>query len=196
MELLKKLEKYEIILGSASPRRKELLNGLGIKFKVINLNNDEDETYPDNLKKEEIPVFLAIKKSNKFSDLINYNTIIITADTIVYLENKVIGKPSNEKEAFEMLKFLSGKKHEVITGVCIKNINKMISFFDISEVYFKNLSDEEISYYIKKYKPLDKAGAYGIQEWIGYIAIEKIIGSFYNVMGLPIKLVYEKLMEF
>lgn len=193
--MLKNLEKYEIILGSASPRRKELLKGLGIKFNVISLN-DNDENYPENLKKEEIPVYLAIHKSNKFNHLINEKTILITADTIVYLDNMVIGKPANENEAYKILKLLSGKRHEVITGVCIRSINKMITFYDVSEVYFKNLSDEEIKYYIKNYKPYDKAGAYGIQEWIGYIGIEKIVGSFYNVMGLPIKMVYEKLMEF
>lgn len=193
--MLKNLEKYKIILGSASPRRKELLKGLGIKFNVISLN-DNDENYPENLKKEEIPVYLAIHKSNKFNHLINEKTILITADTIVYLDNIVIGKPANENEAYEILKLLSGKKHEVVTGVCIRSINKMITFYDISEVYFKDLSDDEIKYYIKNYKPYDKAGAYGIQEWIGYIGIEKIVGSFYNVMGLPIKMVYEKLMEF
>lgn len=193
--MLKNLEKYKIILGSASPRRKELLKGLGIKFNVISLN-DNDENYPENLKKEEIPVYLSIHKSNKFNHLINERTILITADTIVYLDNIVIGKPANENEAYEILKLLSGKKHEVVTGVCIRSINKMITFYDISEVYFKDLSDDEIKYYIKNYKPYDKAGAYGIQEWIGYIGIEKIVGSFYNVMGLPIKMVYEKLMEF
>jgi len=194
MELLKKLEKYNIILGSASPRRRDLLNGLGIKFKIMSI--DYDERFPNGMKKEEIPVYLAIQKNEKFSYLITDNTIVITADTIVFLNNMIIGKPANKSEAFKMLKLLSGKKHEVITGVCIKSAEKMVSFYDISEVYFKELSDEEIIYYIENYKPYDKAGAYGIQEWIGYIAIEKIVGSFYNVMGLPIKMVYEKLLEF
>ncbi|MCX7728410.1 MAG: Maf family nucleotide pyrophosphatase [Bacteroidia bacterium] len=181
--------KYNIILGSQSPRRKELLKMLDIPFTTVHLNAHED--YPIHLIKEEIAEYLAEKKSLLYS--IKNNDLLITADTIVWIDNKVLNKPQNIEEAKEMLRLLSGKVHSVYTGVCIKTSYHTFIFSDESKVYFKNLTDKEINYYTEKYLPLDKAGAYGVQEWIGAIAIHKIEGSYFNVMGLPIHLVYQHL---
>lgn len=185
---------YNYILASKSPRRQELLQMLGLDFTV---NTAEiDESFPGNLTKEEIPVFLAEKKAVPFLDKLNENDLLITADTIVWQNNQVLGKPENHDDAVGMLQQLSGKKHYVISGVCLSSTKKQISFFSESEVQFKNLSMQEIEFYINEFKPFDKAGAYGIQEWIGIIGITRIEGSFYNVMGLPIQKLYEEILKF
>lgn len=189
------LKGYRLILASQSPRRKTLLEGLDLKFEII-VRNDINEIYPEGMDKLEIPEYLAQIKSNSYIDLIDDKTILITADTIVWLKNKVLGKPENIEDAISMVSALSGNMHEVITGVCIRSAEKIKVFHSLSKVWFSELSNEEINYYVSHYKPLDKAGAYGIQEWIGYVGIEKIDGSFYNVMGLPVQMVYHELFHF
>ena len=190
--LREKLKDYNIILASKSPRRQQFLKDLDIDFTVE--TKDIEEIYPKELKGVEITDFLSNLKSKSFDNLLD-NDILITSDTIVWLEEKALGKPKNENDAFLMLKSLSGRKHEVITSVSIKtnHFQKIIS--DITTVSFKELTDEEIMYYIKNYKPFDKAGAYGIQEWIGFIAIKKIEGSYFNVVGLPVYKLYKELMN-
>lgn len=190
-----RLSEYKIILASNSPRRKELLSGLDLEYEVRTLP-DIDETYPDNLKGEEIALYIANKKAEAYKNLLKDNTLLITADTIVLLINKVYGKPNNEEDAKRMLRELSGNTHQVVTGVCILTKTKQKSFAVTSEVRFTDLSESEIEYYVSKYKPLDKAGAYGIQEWIGYIGIEHISGSYFNVMGLPVQRLYRELQNF
>ncbi len=185
---------FNIILGSSSPRRNELLKSLGFDF-VINPSN-ANENYPLNLKGYEIPVFLAEKKASSFNGVLSETDLLITADTIVWCEGEIFNKPINFEEGKLMLQTLSGKMHEVFTAVCLKSANKQIIFYDATKVYFKKFTNEEIEYYLNKYKPYDKAGSYGVQEWIGYIGIEKIEGSFYNVMGLPVKKLHEELMKF
>ncbi len=192
--LFKNLSGYKIILASKSPRRKQLLEGLGISFEVKTKN--VDESFPLHLKREAIPIFLSQKKAEAFKKEIKKNTIVITADTIVWLNNMAVNKPANRNQAIGMLKNLSGNKHSVYTSVCITSPKKSICFFDKTEVYFKKLSEEEIHYYVDIYKPFDKAGAYGAQEFIGFVAIEKITGSYFNVMGLPVHKVYEALRDF
>ena len=193
--LLEKLNKQRIILASGSPRRQELLKGLGISFEVV--VPDVDESYPEHLRSSDIATYLSELKAMSFGpDLICGDCLVITADTIVWLEDRVLPKPRNRDEAIHILQQLSGKVHDVITGVTLRGPGKMISFFDDTRVFFKSLSNEEIAYYIDGYQPYDKAGAYGIQEWIGLAGIEKIEGSYYNVMGLPVQLLYQKLEEF
>lgn len=192
--LFNSLKKYNIVLASKSPRRQYLLKELGIDFQIV--SKDVDESFPDHLKAQEIPLYLCEKKAQAFEAEIRDNMLLITADTVVWVENQVLNKPQDSADASRMLKLLSGKKHEVYTGVCIKSKSKTECFYAVTSVYFKHLSDEEIDYYIKHHNPYDKAGAYGAQEFIGYIAIEKIEGSYFNVMGLPIKEVYETLLEF
>jgi len=192
--MLDHLKKYRILLGSASPRRKELLAGLDIPFEV-KLLSDVDEIYPETLQKEEIPLFLARLKADAYKDLLGEYDLLITADTIVWLDGNVYGKPRDEGEAKEMLRILSGNIHEVITGVCISGKEKQLTFHAVSKVKFARLDEDEIDYYIEKYKPYDKAGAYGVQEWIGYIGVEQLEGSFYNVMGLPVRMLYKHLKE-
>src|SRR5210317_524223 len=189
-----KLKDYNIILASASPRRQLFLNSLDIDFK-IELKPIE-ERYPDTLIKEEISDYLSQLKAKPFINNINENDILITSDTIVWHNNKALGKPKDNKDAFDILMSLSGKTHEVITSVSLTSSTKQIVFNDITKVSFKTLSEEEIRYYINTYKPFDKAGAYGIQEWIGQIGVTKIEGSYFNVMGFPIHLVYSKLLDF
>lgn len=191
----KKLSRYKILLASQSPRRQYLLKELGLEFEIIN-KHIVDETYPENLRCEEIPLYLAEKKANSFGEKLDDKNILITADTIVWFNNNVLQKPKDEKEAFYTLKKLSGNVHQVYTGVCLTSNSKQKSFYSKTDVYFKELNDREIGYYIDKYEPFDKAGAYGIQEWIGYIAVEKIEGSFFNVMGLPVQKLYEELKSF
>ncbi len=174
--------KKKILLGSQSPRRKELLKKMDLKFKTVNINYKEN--YPKDFPPYELPEFLSLQKSLAYGKL-KKNEILITADTIVVLEDIILEKPKNKTQARKMLKNLSNKKHEVITGVCLRCKNDILTFSDLSEVYFKKLKNKEIEYYIEKYKPFDKAGAYGIQEWIGLIGIKKIKGSFYNIMGFP-----------
>jgi septum formation protein len=185
------LEKYDIILGSQSPRRQELLRGLNLKFRVLTI--DVDETYPPNLKREDIPLYIAQKKAEAYKDILSNNSLLITADTIVWCDDKVFGKPKDKDDAVRMLKQLSGKMHQVITGVCINSVNKSRVFDVITNVKFAVFSDEEIRFYVENYNPLDKAGAYGIQEWIGFMGVESIDGSFYNVMGLPVQRLYGEL---
>lgn len=193
--ILNNLKKFDVLLASKSPRRKSLLEKLDIDFKIIT-NIETDETYPDNLKITEIPKFLAKKKAKSYKNIITEKNILITADTIVILKNKVINKPTDSKNAKSILQSLSNNMHTVITGVCITSKQKQICFSEKSQVFFGELTNKEIEYYINKYKPFDKAGAYGIQEWIGYIGISKINGSFYNIMGLPLKKLYENLKKF
>jgi septum formation protein len=185
---------YKLIHGSASPRRQELLKSLGFEFLTKPINANED-FFPD-LKAQEIPIYLAEKKANTYPDELKENEILITADTIVWCEGKVLNKPENFEEGKKMLGSLSGKMHEVFTAVCLKSVNKQITFYDVSKVYFKELKVEEIEYYLTNYNPYDKAGGYGVQDWIGYVGITKIDGSFYNVMGLPVKGLYEELIKF
>jgi septum formation protein len=193
--LHEKLKGYRVILASQSPRRKQLLEGLDIKFEVL-VRGNIDETTPPGLGKTEIPVWLAEHKSQFYADILTDKTIIITADTIVWHRGKELGKPKDAIHAREIVKQLSGSEHEVVTGVCIRSKKKERIFYSLSKVTFRALTDEEIEYYITNYKPFDKAGAYGIQEWIGYAAIEKIEGSFYNVMGLPVQTLYCELQKF
>ncbi|GHT60319.1 Maf-like protein [Bacteroidia bacterium] len=193
--MLENIAEYQIILASNSPRRKELMSGLDISFEIKTLP-DIEEFYPDTLQKEEIPLYLAKLKADAYRTLMQDNTLLITADTIVWLDGKVYGKPENETEAKYMLQQLSGRTHEVFTGVCLTTRQKQKSFFAVSKVGFAVLSEAEIDYYVSKYKPFDKAGAYGVQEWIGYAGVEHLEGSFYNVMGLPVRLLYKYLKEF
>ena len=191
--MLSNLNKYQVILASKSPRRKDLLTALGVDFKVKEQTN-QDESYPETLQGAEIVEFLAKQKSSSFET--KENELIISADTIVCVENKVLGKPNNEYEAKEMLKLLSEKTHQVFTGVCLKTKEKQRVFSVTSSVTFSSLSDEEIDFYIKNFQPFDKAGAYGIQEWIGFIGIQSISGSYWNVMGLPVQRLYQELKKF
>ncbi len=183
-----------IILGSQSPRRQELLRGLDLNFIVRTIEGLE-ESYPEHLKGEEIPIFLAKQKAEAFFPTLSDNDMLITADTIVWLNNRVYGKPQNAADAVKMLQDLSGKTHEVITGVCVTTKQRQVAFSAISKVTFATLTNDEIAYYIEKYKPFDKAGSYGVQEWIGYIGVERIEGSYYNVMGLPIQKLYTVLKD-
>jgi septum formation protein len=186
---------YELILGSASPRRKQLLEGLGLEFRVQAIDANESE-WPVNLKAGEVPLFLAELKSKAYPGELKENQLLITSDTIVWCENKVLNKPMDFEEGKRMLTQLSGKMHEVFTAVCLRSANKQKLFYERTAVYFKTLSEAEIEYYLTHYQPYDKAGAYGAQDWIGYVGIEKIEGSFYNVMGLPVRLLYEELLRF
>tara|TARA_B110001450_G_C17644392_1_gene490567 strand:- start:1461 stop:2039 length:579 start_codon:yes stop_codon:yes gene_type:complete len=190
--LREKLKNHTIILASGSPRRQQFFKELDLDF-IIQIKEVE-EIYPKKLKGSEITDFLADLKSKPFTNL-SKNDLLITSDTIVWLNDKALGKPKNEDEAFSMLKELSGKKHEVITSISIKSLAFQKIINDITTVYFKELTDEEINYYIKNYKPFDKAGAYGIQEWLGFIAIHKMEGSYFNVVGLPIHKLYKELMD-
>lgn len=185
---------HKLILASASPRRAQLLKDTGFEFEV-RVSNVE-EVFPNDLKSVEIPVFLSKLKTNALLGNAANDELFIAADTIVYLNGKVLNKPVNRDEASLMLQKLSGHKHEVITGVTLANLNKSTSFYDLTEVYFKKLSNSEIDFYIDNFKPFDKAGSYGIQEWIGMIGVEKINGSYYNVMGLPVHKLYEELHKF
>ncbi|MDB4902465.1 MAG: maf [Mucilaginibacter sp.] len=182
----------QIILASKSPRRQELLRLMDIEFRVV--LKDVDESYPDHLKPEEIAVYIAEKKARAFDESV-VDEIVLTADTIVCIENQILGKPETPGHAVEMLQLLSGRMHRVITGVCLLYKHQYHSFYDVSEVYFGKLTDEEIRSYVNKYQPLDKAGSYGIQERIGLIGIERINGSYTNVVGLPTEKLYRELMN-
>ncbi|HEX2395742.1 MAG TPA: Maf family nucleotide pyrophosphatase [Bacteroidales bacterium] len=194
LEAIEKLNNFDIILASKSPRRQLLLEGTGIKFRTVN-HEDMDEVYPSVLKREEIPVYLARAKALHYQSLMTHNSVLITADTIVWLENEVIGKPADSDDAVRMLMKLSGNMHEVFTGVCIKTLTNETLFHAATKVYFRRLSLDEIRFYVNTCKPFDKAGSYGVQEWIGYVAVERIEGSFYNVMGLPVKQLYCELIK-
>jgi septum formation protein len=192
---LKNLSNYNIVLASGSPRRRELLAGLDIPFEVKVLP-DIDETCPESLQREEIPLYLSRLKAAAYRDLMDARTLLITADTIVWLDGRVYGKPVDEADARNILRTLSGREHEVITGVSLSVLDRQRSFFTVSKVKFATLDEDEIAYYTEHYRPYDKAGAYGVQEWIGYIGVERIEGSFYNVMGLPVRRLYEELKKF
>ena len=194
MELFDNIREYRVILGSGSPRRRELLAMLDIDFEVRSAG-DVDESYPADLPAEEVPLYLARKKSNAFLSGLRENELVITADTVVICDNNVLGKPGDSEEAFRMLKMLSGRKHAVVTGITVATREIQISDTAITEVEFAPLSDETIKEYIGRYRPLDKAGAYGIQEWIGAVAVKGINGSFYNVMGLPLHLLTTLLLR-
>lgn len=193
--MLKNLEKYQIILGSNSPRRKELLGGLDIDFEVKALP-DIDESYPEELDPDAVPEYIARKKAMAYKEQMDDDALLITADTIVWTFKEILGKPKDYADAVRMLQTLSDKVHEVITGVCITTKEKQVSFSVSSAVAFDKFSDEEIAYYLNKYKPYDKAGAYGVQEWIGCIGVEAINGSFFTIMGLPVQRLYKALKEF
>lgn len=182
----------KIILSSNSPRRKELLAGLDIPFEVKVLSGI-DESYPEGLGVEEIPQYIAMEKAAAYD--IAEDEIVITADTVVVLGDAILGKPVDENDAKNMLRALSGNTHRVVTGVCITSADKQRKFSVVSEVTFKVLSDMEIDYYVNRYRPFDKAGAYGIQEWIGYVGVTSLKGSYFNVMGLPVQRIYEELIH-
>lgn len=190
-QLLKSIAGYRIVLASQSPRRQELLRGLNIDFTVELM--DVEENYPREMVGVDIPMFLAEKKADAYH--IDDETLLITADTIVWHEGRVLGKPADRAEAKRMLKQLSGKTHQVITGVCMRTTRKRRVFHVISEVRFARLTDSEVEFYLDHYKPYDKAGSYGVQEWIGYVGVEHINGSYFNVMGLPIQRVYNELKK-
>lgn len=191
--LSEKFKNNKIILASGSPRRQELFKELGLDFTIQ--VREINEIYPSNLKEEEITNYLAELKAKAFENDISENDIVITSDTIVWLKNKALEKPKDTFEAINMLKELSGISHKVITSVCIKTKKTQKVFFDVTKVYFKKLTKNEIKFYVEKYKPFDKAGGYGIQEWIGYIGVEKIEGSYFNVMGFPVHKLYEELLK-
>lgn len=193
MLLQEKLIDKKILLASKSPRRQELLKGLGLSFEVVEI--EVEETYPENLKREKITEFISAKKASAYEDL-SENEILITADTLVWLEGKVLGKPKHEEEAFEMIEKMSGKFHEVFTSVTLKSNLKSTTFSELTAVFFDEFEAEEIKYYLNEFKPFDKAGAYGIQEWLGFAKISKIEGCYYNVMGLPLNRIYKELMNF
>ena len=186
--------RYKIILASASPRRRELMSGLEIDYQVKTLP-DIDESYPELLTGEEIPLYISREKAEAYRRFMSDDELIITADTIVYIDGKVLGKPHDEADACEMLRKLSGRTHLVITGVCLTTTQWQRSFSAVTEVTFDTLSDEEISHYVRKYKPLDKAGSYGVQEFIGFIGVKSLNGSYYNVMGLPVQRLYRELLK-
>ena len=195
MKSLQNIEKYQVLLASASPRRKELLGQLGMKFDIATTIQVE-ECYPQVLPVSDVASYLSIKKANAYKSIINSNQLIITADTVVIVDGKILGKPTSIEDAKNMLKTLSGHIHEVITGVTITTAEKQKTFSVSTMVEFASLSQEEIDDYVEIYKPLDKAGAYGIQEWIGCIGVKNINGSFYNVMGLPLHRLYTELKAF
>lgn len=191
------IEEYgiELILASQSPRRSQLIEGANIPFQLSD-NYSVDEVYPLDIPSNMVPLYLADLKSNAYPNALSDSQILITADTIVILDGRVLGKPAGRDDAIAMLEALSGNMHEVVTGVTIRNNQFMKSFSALSRVFFRQLTREEIIYYIDNFRPFDKAGSYGIQEWIGYVGIEKIEGSFYNVMGLPIQKLYVELTKF
>ena len=192
--MLDNLEKYKVILASGSPRRKELMAGLGVNYEVRILP-DVDESYPDTLQGEEIPLYIAKEKADAYIPMMQPDELIITADTIVWLDGKVLGKPRDREDALQMLRTMSGRTHEVFTGVCITTTDWQRSFTAQTEVRFATLSEDEIIYYVDNFKPMDKAGAYGVQEWIGFIGVENISGSYYNIMGLPVQKLYRELLK-
>ncbi|WP_167613879.1 Maf family nucleotide pyrophosphatase [Maribellus sediminis] len=191
---MKWFPEYNFILASKSPRRQQLLKSLDIDFTVQ--TKEVEEVYPAGMSKEQVPVFLAELKAQPFIKELADKDLLITADTIVCLGDEILGKPETFQDALEMIQNLSGKEHQVITGVCLTTNQKSKSFSSLTNVVFKKLTLEEIEYYIQAYEPYDKAGAYGIQEWIGAIGITSIEGSFYNVMGLPIQKLYEQIQRF
>ncbi len=187
-----KFKNKKILLASQSPRRQELLKGLGLDFSILNI--DADESYPHDLVREEITEFISKTKADAY-EITNPDEILITADTLVWMDNLIMGKPKDEEDAFQMIKRMSGKVHEVFTSVTLKTIEKTHTFSETTEVTFDDFTDEEIDYYVKNHQPFDKAGAYGIQDWLGYAKISRINGCYYNVMGLPLRKLYQELIE-
>lgn len=187
------IENYKIILASASPRRQQLMKDAGFTFEVR--LKDIEEKYPHDLAIEKVPEYLSQLKAEAFREELKGDEILVTADTVVCIHNKILGKPADRTDAIRMLQELSGNRHLVITGVCVTTRTEQHSFSVLTNVFFKTLSNQEIEFYVDTCKPFDKAGAYGIQEWIGYIGIERIEGSFYNVMGLPVQKLYETLRK-
>lgn len=192
--MLDNLKKFNIVLASNSPRRKELMSGLGVEY-VVKTLPDVDESYPDTLQGEEIPAYISREKAEAYQSMIEPDELLITADTIVWMNGEVLGKPKDREDAIRMLRKLSGASHQVITGVCLTTKGWQNSFTVTTDVTFAVLSEEEIVYYVDKYSPMDKAGAYGVQEWIGFIGVESISGSYYNVMGLPVQKLYRELIK-
>lgn len=195
VETLDKLKRYRIILASASPRRKELLSKLDIDF-IVKVLYDVDESFPASLPVVQVPQYISRKKADAYRQEMQENDMVITADTVVAVGRRILGKPKSAEEARVMLKLLSDRYHRVVTGVTIMTAKRTETFATVSRVRFTRLNDEEIDYYISKYKPFDKAGAYGIQEWIGMVGITELNGSYFNVMGLPVQRLYAKLKEF
>ena len=193
--MFENLKKYKIVLASNSPRRKELLGGLGLLFEV-RTKQGIDESYPEGLNGEQIALHISKKKAEAYKSDMADDELIITADTIVYVDGEVLGKPKDKEDARRMFKLMSGREHQVITGVCVVAKEKTMQFASVTDVTFTQLEDEEIDYYINNYKPYDKAGAYGIQEWIGYVGITGIRGSYFNVVGLPVQRLYTALKQF
>jgi septum formation protein len=189
--MLSNLDNYDIVLASKSPRRQELLRGLNIHFRTEAV--ETDESYPENLEHRQIPLYIAEQKSEAYKNKMAEKTLLITADTIVWAQGEVLGKPADRSDAQRILRVLSGKKHQVITGVCISTVNKKKTFVVITDVAFAVLTENEIEYYLNNYQPYDKAGAYGIQEWIGFVGVRSIRGSYFNVMGLPVQRLYREL---
>lgn len=193
--MLSNLKKYQIILASKSPRRQELLRGMGVEFSI--LTKETDERFPSDMPLDEVPKYLSLQKSQAFTDEeLPADYLLITSDTVVICEGEILGKPKDREDAVRMLQLLSGKTHHVVTGVTVRSAEKTESFAVRSNVTFSQLDDEEIDYYIEHCKPYDKAGAYGIQEWIGYVGISGLEGSFYNVMGLPTRKLFQCLKGF
>ena len=187
-------DRYKVVLASKSPRRQALLKEIVPEFSIM--LRDTAETYPPTLAGGQIVEHLAMLKASAFDGELDDNQLLITADTIVWIDNMVLGKPKDRNEAIDMLKRLSGRRHTVYTGVCVKTTNKTKVFNVATDVFFRQLDDSEIAYYVDNYKPFDKAGSYGVQEWIGYVGVERIEGSYFNVMGLPVKRLYQELKEF
>lgn len=192
--MLDNLKRYKVILASNSPRRKELLAGLGVSYEVRTLP-DVNESYPGTLQGADIPLYIAKEKADAYRDMLQPGELMITADTIVWLDGKVLGKPKDREDALRMLRDMSGRTHEVFTGVCLTTTEWQRSFAARTEVSFSVLGEEEIAYYVDKFRPMDKAGAYGVQEWIGFIGVENISGSYYNIMGLPVQRLYRELIK-
>ncbi|MGE0079227.1 MAG: Maf family nucleotide pyrophosphatase [Bacteroidales bacterium] len=189
------LKEKQLVLASNSPRRQQLLKGLDVDFEIWTTTH-EDESYSSDLPIDQVPTFLAKHKASFFLNKLTSKTVLITCDTVVICNNQVLGKPTDAEDAFRILRMLSGNKHKVITGTCLTTDTSSHSFSAETDVYFRNITDDEINYYIDKYKPYDKAGAYGIQEWIGYVGIDRIDGSYFNVMGLPVQRLHGELIYF
>ena len=193
--MLDNLKKYNIVLASKSPRRQELLKGIGVEFAI--LTKEVDESYPSRLPSIDVAPFLSLKKAKAFEDAeLPENYMVITADTVVIVENEILGKPKDHDDAVRMMNLLSGKVHKVVTGVTVHTKEKTKTFSVTSKVTFETLDNQEVNYYIDNFKPYDKAGAYGVQEWIGYIGVSNVEGSYYNVMGLPTQKLYKVLKDF
>lgn len=194
MKPLENIQHYKIVLASNSPRRRELLSGLNLEY-TVRVLPDIDESYPDTLKGEEIPMYISREKAEAYRNSMAEDELIITADTVVCINEKVLGKPRTQEEAKEMLRELSGKTHQVITGVCLMTCGLQRTFSATTQVTFNVLTEDEIEFYVEQFRPLDKAGAYGVQEWIGFVGVSRLEGSYFNVMGLPVQRLYQELKK-